>query len=634
MCGITGIWSYNQPDISDREMDSFTDILAHRGPDGRGTYRDGGCDLRLGHRRLAILDLSDAGHQPMSSADGRYWIVFNGEIYNYLELRAELEALGHVFTSHTDTEVLLASYIQWGEECQLKCNGMWAFAIWDADTRTLFLSRDRFGIKPLYYIVNDRFFSFSSEMKGFLALKCYNYGFDDENIIRTLREVDDLEGTEECLLQGVKRLIGGHCLTIGSKRSPKITRWWDTRDHLVEVPETFEEQAKKFRELFLDACRIRMRSDVSIATSLSGGLDSSSVLAAVYKIGQVEGFTTDWQKAFVACYPETGLDESHYAGVMIDATGAFPVFTEIGYDLVKKHIQDIVYQNEGIDRILLEGAWLNYKAMRDNKVVVSLDGHGADELLAGYATIVNTEKNYAVQHGNLFYYSDLRNVLKNLREGSQSVQLSIHDDMIYFFAANFFSMGKKLANMLPRNNRRDLSPGYSAVVPDPVIQSHLNTTLYDYFHCRKLQTILRIFDRLSMAHGIEVRMPFMDWRLVTYAFSLPDNCKLSKGYTKWILRASMDSMLPESIRLRKNKIGFSSPMTQFFESGLGDIILPLITDCVHRYPQFYPEGDLVADIQRYTAQKNWPKLRSLWPILQIYLLIDAFNKKRDSLLAL
>jgi asparagine synthase (glutamine-hydrolysing) len=171
MCGITGIWSYNQPDISDVEMDIFTDILSHRGPDGRGTYHDQECNLRLGHRRLAILDLSDAGHQPMSSADGRFWIVYNGEIYNYLELKEELEALGYTFTSHSDTEVLLASYIQWGEECQLRFNGMWAFAIWDTHTRTLFLSRDRFGIKPLYYIVNDRFFSFNSKEPRSVSFK-------------------------------------------------------------------------------------------------------------------------------------------------------------------------------------------------------------------------------------------------------------------------------------------------------------------------------------------------------------------------------------------------------------------------------------------------------------------------------
>jgi asparagine synthase (glutamine-hydrolysing) len=630
VCGITGIWSYNQPDISDSEMDIFTDTLAHRGPDGRGTYHDEGCNFRLGHRRLAILDLSDAGHQPMSSADKRFWIVYNGEIYNYIELREELEALGHTFTSHSDTEVLLASYIQWGEECQLKFNGMWAFAIWDTHTRTLFLSRDRFGIKPLYYIVNDRFFSFASEMKGFLALKCYNYGFDTKNILNARK----LEGTDACPLQGVKRLIGGHCLTIGSKRIPEITKWWNTLDHLVQVPETFEKQMEKFRELFFEACRIRMRSDVSIGTSLSGGLDSSAVLAAIHKIGHVEGFTTDWQKAFVACYPETRLDESHYARVMIEATGASPVYTNIEYEVVKEHIQDLVYQYEGIDLIPLEGAWLNYKAMRDNRVIVSLDGHGADELLAGYATIINTEKDYAVQHGKLLYYFHLRKVLKNLKGGSQPVQLSIRDDMIYFFASNFVSIGKKLMKMCSKNFWRDLSQGYSAELPDLTIQSHLNKTLYDYFHYQKLQTILRVFDRLSMAHGVEVRMPFMDWRLVTYAFSLPDNCKISNGYTKFILRAAMGSILPESIRLRTNKIGFSSPMTQFFESGLGDFILPIIKDCFHQYPYYYPKGDLVDDIQRYTAQKKWTELKSLWPTIQIYLFIDAFNKKRESLLSL
>ena len=629
MCGITGIWSYQQPDISDAEMDTFTNTLVHRGPDGKGTYHERKSRLRLGHRRLAIIDLSDTGHQPMSSADGRYWIVYNGEIYNYLELKEELEALGHIFTGHSDTEVLLASYIQWGEGCQLKLNGMWAFAIWDTRNRTLFLSRDRFGIKPLYYIVNDRFFAFASEMKAFLALKCYNYGFNSDNIIKNLANPYGYEGTDECLLQGVKRLIGGHYLTIGSERTPSITRWWNTREHLVQVPVSFNEQVEKFREIFFDACRIRMRSDVSIGTSLSGGMDSSSVLATINKIGQVEGFTTDWQKAFVACYPEiTQLNESSYARAMISATGAYPVYTNIAYDQVKKYIQDIVYQNEGIDYTPLDGAWLNYKAMRDNHVIVSLDGHGGDELLAGYYETISLEKYYALKHWKMLYYSDLRKTLKNLSEGSQS----IYRDVLYFIASIFISIGNGLMSVRSKNERKDLLSDHSPYEKDP-ITSHLNKALYDYFHYHKLQYILRKFDRLSMAHGIEVRMPFMDWRLVVYAFSLPDNCKISNGYTKFILRCSMESLLPESIRLRTNKIGYSSPLKNYFESGLGDTVLPIIQDCIDRYPYVYPGRDLVRDIRQYIVHENWTKLESLWPIIQTYLLIDAFNKKRSFLMS-
>lgn len=483
-------------------------------------------------------------------------------------------------------------------------------------------------------MVNDRFFSFASEMKAFLALRCYNYGFDQGNIIKALHNIDGLEGTEGCLLQGVKRLMGGHCLILGSNGIPVIKRWWYTLDHLVQVPDTFEKQVEQFRELFFDACRIRMRSDVSIGTSLSGGLDSSCVLAAIHKIGQVEGFTTDWQKAFVICYPGTNLDERQYARIMIESTRASPVYTVVEYDVFTEHIRDMIYQSEEIFWVLWEGPWLNYKVMRENRVFVSMDGHGADELFGGYAPIVDEEKKFALQHGKLLYYLTLRKTLKNLKEGSALVNLSIIDDALYFLTSNGMSTGRKLLKKRLKDKKQTILNDNPVLERKRSNESHLNNLLYDYFHTYKLPTILRGFDRMSMAHGVEIRMPFMDWRLVTYAFSLPDNGKISHGYTKYILRASMDLIIPESVRLRTNKIGFSSPMAQWFESGLGNLILPVITDLTRQYPQFYPPGNLVEDMEQCIAQKKWDLLTSLWPTIQIYLLIDVFNKKRESLLLL
>lgn len=275
-----------------------------------------------------------------------------------------------------------------GEDCQFRFNGMWAFAIWDAHERGLFLSRDRFGIKPLHYVFNRRYFAFASEMKAFLALPNFQHKIDHRVMAESLNHINELEATESCLVEGVKRLVGGHCLTIGQDREPRIRQWWHTLEHLEESPPDFGSQVERFKDLFYDACRIRMRSDVPIATSLSGGLDSSAVLCTLHDLHQtdnpLERTPNDWQRAFVACYPGTILNEEPYARAVIEAKGARPFYREISAPSCGADIEEMVYQFEDIYFVLPAGLWQNYQAMRGSRVVVSLDGHGADELLGGY----------------------------------------------------------------------------------------------------------------------------------------------------------------------------------------------------------------------------------------------------------
>jgi asparagine synthase (glutamine-hydrolysing) len=224
MCGITGFWNLDGRSVSRMELERFTDSLAHRGPDGNGFYIDTDAKLGLGHRRLAIIDTSDAGRQPMPYAGGRYWISFNGEIYNFIELRSELEQHGYSFSTESDTEIVIAAFDKWGIDCQLRFNGMWAFAIWDRQERKLFLSRDRFGVKPLLYFYGGRRFAFASEMKAFLALDGFIAGFDPEMVAAALIDSKAVEGTERSLLCNLKRLLGGHCLIIDQKGDLKIQR--------------------------------------------------------------------------------------------------------------------------------------------------------------------------------------------------------------------------------------------------------------------------------------------------------------------------------------------------------------------------------------------------------------------------
>jgi asparagine synthase (glutamine-hydrolysing) len=276
MCGIAGIWQLDGQRVERTTIERFISALAHRGPDGEGVLKEDEGRLALAHRRLAILDLSAAGDQPMRSPSGRYDITYNGEIYNFLELRAELEQHGFRFRSDSDTEVILAAFERWGPDCLPRFNDMWSFAIWDRLWRSLFLARDRFGVKPLYVLIGARRFAFASELKAFLHLD----GFDPVAETQALQARLAGNFSDHVLLRGVESVPPGHYLEVTTKGTRR-RRWWNTLDHLVSVPQDLATQAEEFRELLFDACRLRVRSDVPVATSLSGGLDSSSVLCSL-----------------------------------------------------------------------------------------------------------------------------------------------------------------------------------------------------------------------------------------------------------------------------------------------------------------------------------------------------------------
>jgi asparagine synthase (glutamine-hydrolysing) len=391
MCGITGCWAYNDRDVGWHAFLAFTNSLAHRGPDGSGVQHFVADRLWFGHRRLSIIDVSERGRQPMSYADGRYWLTYNGEIYNFIELREDLKRLGHAFVSDSDSEVILAAYAQWGDQCQARFNGMWAFAIWDDHDKRLFLSRDRFAVKPVYYADVNGSFSFASELKSFLHWEWCDGSFDERVLLETLHHPSGQEAGPETVLPSVKRLLGGHCLMLDSK-GLRVWQWWDTMAHLCGVPKSLPAQAEQFRELFLDACRLRLRSDVSIATSLSGGLDSSAVACSIAELRRrqtVDHVPQDWQRAFVACFPGTPLDEQRYAEQVVSRAGMHPHYYAVDEREVIRDIETIIYDLETIFNNPLVGAWAIYREMRRSGIPVSLDGHGSDELIGGYHYFVD-----------------------------------------------------------------------------------------------------------------------------------------------------------------------------------------------------------------------------------------------------
>jgi len=568
MCGIFGFVGK----ISKNKALHCLSTLNHRGPDKQGFFY--GESITLGHQRLSILDLSEKGTQPMSYAGGRYWITYNGEIYNFIELREELSARGHKFQTETDTEVLLASYAQWGEECLERLNGMWALAIWDAETRSLFLSRDRFGKKPLFYTFLPDGFAFASEMKALLPLLPAPEA--NVSLIRDQRKIFLYENTQECLIKGIRRLPAGH---FAHYRENKLStkRWWCTLDHLVDVPNRYEDQVERLQELFLDACKIRMRSDVPVGTALSGGLDSSSTIGAMATIARNEPglrMSRDWQHAFVACFPGTPLDETHYAKVVTDHLGIEATFLDIdpqehiGKLLEYLYLFEEIYITSPIPFIA------TYREMRKEGVYVTVDGHGADELFGGYGF----DFIFALRSAGLSL-EKTRTILtayyERLPKNSSQFQ-PLPPKPVFWLEWHIRDILRRLGRFRNKGLSKQSREHPDVKNPNWKRLDQLNKILYLSTHRTVLPTLLRNYDRYSMSNGVEIRMPFMDYRIVSFAFSIPWSSKIRNNFSKNIVRDMAASFLPAEIAYRKSKIGFNSPIVDWMKGPLKSFFLDTI----------------------------------------------------------
>lgn len=621
MCGISGFYG----EIADDEFDRFLDSIEHRGPDGRGVYKDE--NLRLGHRRLKILDVSPSGAQPMSYAH-RYWITFNGEIYNFLELRQELQQLGFSFQTESDTEVILAAYIAWGEDCQFKFNGMWAFALWDSHEKTLFLSRDRFGVKPLYYFENGRYFAFASEIKAFLYLSSLSIDIDEQAVANQLHNSHALDTSAKTILKGVKQLLPGHSAIFSKQRGISIQKWWNTLDHLQENTASFPEQVEQFRAFFIDACRLRMRSDVPLGTALSGGLDSSSVLCALASIkkDRVDRISSDWQKVFTALYPGTSQDEFQFAKEVIDFTRTQSHFCTIDPESLLQNYEKAVFQFEDIFELPI-GPWLLYQEFRRHNTVISIDGHGADEILGGYPHHVESALLFSP-----WRYREFRTLYPG-RSLHSMVRKGLAEKLRAYprLFNSFRSLYRQFTRDVETSSWLSIPPCVSTEIPsyrtDPrfLSLSTFNRRLYEDFHTFTLPAILRNFDRCSMAHGVEVRAPFMDWRLVTFAFSIPTSAKFGKGYTKRILREAMKGILPESIRARKSKVGFANPLIEWFEHGLKPFVMDRLHSQTFLTSNIWQGPSIRDSVQEAYQKRDFLKARRCWEFIQADCLLNKFK---------
>src|SRR5437899_515690 len=553
MCGIAGIVNLRGNAVEPAEISRLTNLVAHAGPFGEGGWFSADRILAFGHRRLAIIDPGEGGYQPMVSADGRHVIVYNGEIYNFLELRRELEARGAVFRSQSDTEVILAAWRVWQEGMLTRFNGMWALAIFDTKPEELFLARDRVGIKPLLYALTSERFVFASEQRALMRSGLIDVSLDIDVARRLMVDAFGVEGSERTLCREVRRLQGGHCMWL-RRGKLEIRRWWRTVDHLPAIPASEAKRVERFRELFQDAVALRMRSDVPIGTCLSGGFDSSAVIctmAAHEKAGMGPRDSTAWRHAFVATFPGSIIDERPQAEEAAAFAGVKPTFLEISKDDGLNDLDRILEDSDDVYISLPSAVWQIYRELRRQGVLVSLDGHGADELMGAY-----------LQEGQSGLFR-LRNALAGL--ASRSVLARRGVDLLRTLTI------ERKGHYFLRGSLRRTPPLFACVGDDDVLPKDwgaLNRRLYHMFHSTTLPTILRNFDRLSMAHGIEVRMPFMDWRLVTYTMALPETCKFSDGYSKAIARRAMADLMPESIRMGRRKVGFNSQMQEWLNGPL------------------------------------------------------------------
>ncbi|MCM1182634.1 MAG: asparagine synthase (glutamine-hydrolyzing) [Roseburia sp.] len=598
MCGIFGCIGKLH---KDRAFECITRIK-HRGPDALVVKELDG--IVLAHARLAILDTSDIANQPMSDLSGRYWIVYNGEVYNYHELKRELEMLGYTFRTNCDTEVVLYSYIEWGEEFQWKCNGMWSLAIWDDVEKKLFFSRDRFGVKPLYYYKQDGNFYFASEMKAFFPImkeRKINYALMDK------KDYLGFENTEDCVIDGIKKILAGYC-GYYQKGQLERHRWWNTLDNIVEVPAKYEEQVECLQELLIDSCKIRMRSDVPIGTALSGGLDSSTVVGMMkYVSNQSDIYVNkDWQHTFVASMPGTSIDETNYAKKASAYVGVDISEVPITDKVTPKQLQQYLYICEEPYTTAPIPFFQTYDYITRSGIRVTIDGHGADELFGGYRPV-----HYAAAKENR---CDAESLVKIWEIYSSTFALS---DQISF---------EKFVDIVDsRRFESGLDDKHRAW--DKLDEA--NRRLYIETHERILPTLLRCYDRYSMGNGLEIRMPFMDYRIVCFAFSIPWTAKLRNGYTKSIVRDAAAPFMDKDIIYRKSKVGFNAPMTEWFHGELREFLLDTVNSKDFRECELIIDSDSIIQqvVEFYKDNRNnFYDGSNIWQAIVPYLWKEAVIK--------
>jgi len=582
MCGIAGIVLKQKTPVDVAgKIAAMCRAIAHRGPDGEGfilanektvtpyfnsvqtkfssydlkyiprsplTNSENNCSLAFGHRRLSIIDLSEAGHQPMCTPDAKSWIVFNGEIYNYIELKKELQYLGYSFLTESDTEVILMCYKHWGFECVKKFNGMWAFCIYDSEKQICFASRDRLGVKPFYYISDQQVFAFASEQKAFIKSGLIEAKMNAKALHAYLVN-GTLESETNNFFDGVEELFPGNNLVYDIKNKEiKISKYYkieinNTNDNLSE-----EKLIKKIKDKLYHSVKLRLRSDVEVGTCLSGGIDSSVLSGLMYEILGKEIF------CFTSVFRDQPFNEEKFADLVAEKIKAKHKKVEPDGKGFLNDLDDLIYSQDV--PIWDTSTYAQYKVMQlaaQNNIKVVLDGQGADELFAGY------HHHFVAKWNNLFYNRENMEAIKEMKASKKTI-----DSPFVFYAKEKIKQKTNL-NLAACKQfyKSDFTNSFDIINPSVYFNSVNDQMLHDIEKAR-LKSFLKCEDRCGMWHGVESRTPFSDdVELIDLMFSFNGNKKIKNGVSKYLLREAAKNVLPQPVYERYDKKGFETPMKKW-----------------------------------------------------------------------
>lgn len=580
MCGIAAI--VGRTGVRQDAVRRMLDLMAHRGPDGEGVWSGADGRVVFGHRRLAVIDPTLGGAQPMASADGTVVVTFNGEIYNYRELRDRLKAEGTAFRSDSDTEVLLQAYLRWGEAALGELNGMFAFCLYDARQRRVICARDRFGEKPLLFAATPGYVAFASEYKALLALDGVDDGIDEARLLGFLdRPRQGLDDGAETAFAGIRQVRGGEVLTLDvDTLAVSVRRYWSLVPGCDGAALAPAEAAARFKELLIDSVRLRLRSDVALGSCLSGGLDSSSIVCLSRAlIGDGRPY-----HVFVGRFPGSPADEGAYADQVVTATGSTAHEVVPDGDGFLAALEDFVRLNElPVGSASQFAQWRVFETAKNAGITVLLDGQGGDEILGGYEQYFGP------------YLASLRAAGEGARAAAEEAAIRAR------YPDALPDAVQRLKRSLPRGAKAwlarasgkgsDFRFGVRVAVADeapgggPAGMDPLRGALYSDCFEGFLSALLRYGDRNSMAHSREVRLPFLDHRIAEFVFSLGPGHVMGEARTKRLLRDAMTGVLPDGIVTRWNKQGFLPPQDDWMDGALGRRI-----DALFHSPAFAARG--------------------------------------------
>jgi asparagine synthase (glutamine-hydrolysing) len=604
MGGIAGTLKFDGSFADKGDLARANTLLTHRGPNGRGVYLDR--ELGLAQTRMAALDLTDAGHQPMCAMGERYWIVYDGELYNFQELKEELKARGYQFSSQSDTEVVLAAFLAWGPQCVNQFNGMWAFAIWDVRERKLYLFRDAFGIKPLYYYHDKTHFAFASEVKGLIGFESIHLTIDKDGVATVLNDSSSAFAKETTPWKGVKRVLPGHYLVVDSVSAElTLKRWWYPLDRLPDIPASPHAQAERFKELLLTSCRRRMQSDIPLGVCLSGGLNSSALCYAVHTEGK-ESFSRkapDWRAVCQVIFPEDGSEE-------VERGADFAASLEARFKKLKaypdeyfKDILELIFAFESLDSISLE-RWILFQALRQEGIRIAMDAAGSGEVMGSLSMAVHY---YAYAQVNQLFSA--KKALNSASEWKQML-LDKRVPKISSLQREEIFQGSSSSSIW-EEDREKLSQ------KDLFFQAR-----YYAAHAGILQKTLHTVGMSSMSHGVVARLPFLDPDLFCYCLALPAESLIFNGTKQFILRNSLRGGIPESILSDSSQHFLPRLHEKWFEKELQGVI----RECASSFYFRNFTGFDGNHVQKLLQMKRYAEA---WPYIQTFLLNDKFREVRD-----